>query len=82
MDLDAIAALDLLQSALVPIWENTVLATTTEPENTPLVLAGVLLSLVAIYLVSKIGGELSNLIGLPPVLRKLVSGVLVSIEET
>lgn len=80
MDLDAIAALDLLRSALVPVWGNTVLATTTEPESAPLVLAGVLLSLVVIYLASKIGGELSNLIGLPPVLGELVGGVVVGIS--
>lgn len=79
MDLEAIAALDLLRSALVPVWGNTVLATTTEPESTPSVLAGVLLSLFAIYLASKIGGELSNLIGLPPVLGELVGGVFVGV---
>lgn len=80
MDLDAIAAVDLLHSALVPFWGNTFLATTTEPESTPLVLGGVLLSLVAIYLASKIGGELSNLIGLPPVLGELVGGVVVGVS--
>lgn len=58
MDLDAIAAFDLLHSALVPAWGNTLLATTTEAESTPLVLAGVLLSLLAIYLASKIGGAI------------------------
>ena len=66
-----------------PLWNKTipVLATATpEAENAPLVLAGVLLSLVVIYLASKIGGELSNNIGLPPVLGELVGGVVVGVS--
>jgi Kef-type K+ transport system membrane component KefB len=46
----------------------------------PLVLAGVLLSLVFIYLASKLGGELSQLANLPPVLGELVGGVVVGIS--
>jgi Kef-type K+ transport system membrane component KefB len=42
-----------------------------------LVLASVLLSLVVIYLASRLGGELCTRIHLPPVLGELVSGVLV-----
>ncbi|CBN54305.1 Na+/H+-exchanging protein [Kamptonema sp. PCC 6506] len=45
-----------------------------------MVLAGVLLSLVVIYLASKVGGELSNALGFPPVLGELVGGVLVGIS--
>lgn len=52
------------------------LATATEPDGS-LVLAGVLLSLIVIYLASKIGGELSNWASLPPVLGELVGGVVV-----
>ena len=66
-----------------PLWNKTipVVATATpEAENAPLVLAGVLLSLVVIYLASKIGGELSNNIGLPPVLGELVGGVVVGVS--
>lgn len=42
-----------------------------------MVLAGVLLSLVVIYVASKLGGELSKLVDLPPVLGELVAGVIV-----
>ncbi|WP_414575652.1 cation:proton antiporter [Anabaena sp. CCY 9402-a] len=53
------------------------LTTETNAENAPIVLTGVLLTLVVIYLASKIGGELSRIIDLPPVLGELVGGVLV-----
>jgi Kef-type K+ transport system membrane component KefB len=53
------------------------LATATEAENAPIILTGVLLSLVVIYLASKIGGELSRMMDLPPVLGELVGGVVV-----
>lgn len=46
-------------------------------EDGSLILAGVLLSLIAIYLASKIGGELSKAVDLPPVLGELVGGVLI-----
>ncbi|EDX73981.1 transporter, CPA2 family [Coleofasciculus chthonoplastes PCC 7420] len=49
----------------------------TAPENGSIVLAGVLLSLVIIYLASKLGGELSKAVDLPPVLGELVGGVVV-----
>ncbi|BAZ08066.1 cation:proton antiporter [Calothrix sp. NIES-3974] len=45
-----------------------------------LVLAAVLLSLTVIYLASKVGGELSNRIGLPAVLGELVGGVVVGVS--
>ena len=50
---------------------------TTEAEEAPLVLAGVLLSLIVIYLASKLGGELSRKLDFPPVLGELVGGVVV-----
>lgn len=62
-------------SALTP----NLLATTTEAEPS-MVLAGVLLSLVVIYLASKVGGELSNWLGFPPVLGELVGGVAVGLS--
>ncbi len=45
-----------------------------------MILAGVLLSLVFIYLASKLGGELSKLVDLPPVLGELVAGVVIGIS--
>ncbi|BAZ53422.1 Na+/H+-exchanging protein [Nostoc sp. NIES-4103] len=55
------------------------LASTTVADNS-MVIAAVLLSLVIIYLASKVGGELSNLVGLPPVLGELVGGVVIGIS--
>ena len=45
-----------------------------------LILASVLLSLVAIYVASKIGGEISARINLPPVLGELVGGVVIGVS--
>lgn len=56
------------------------LATAPNAETAPMILAGVLLSLVFIYLASKLGGELSKLVDLPPVLGELVAGVVVGVS--
>lgn len=61
-------------------WNIPLVATATEPESGSFVFAGVLVSLVVIYLASKIGGELSNWVGLPPVLGELVGGVVVGVS--
>ncbi len=62
------------------IFSPPILATETNTETAPMVLAGVLLSLIFIYLASKLGGELSKLVDLPPVLGELVAGVVVGIS--
>lgn len=46
----------------------------------PIILAGILLSLVIIYLASKLIGELCARINLPPVLGELIGGVLIGIS--
>ncbi len=56
------------------------LATATDTDDSSVVLAGVLLSLVVIYLASKLGSEFSNWVGLPPVLGELVGGVIVGVS--
>ena len=57
------------------------LATATEVEaDEAIVVAGVLLSLVVVYLASKIGGEICVKINLPPVLGDLVGGVVVGVS--
>lgn len=56
------------------------LASATDAADSSMVLAAVLLSLVVIYLASKVGGELSNRVGLPPVLGELVGGVIVGVS--
>jgi Kef-type K+ transport system membrane component KefB len=59
---------------------SLLLATETNAEAAPFVLSGVLLSLIFIYLASKVGGELSQLANLPPVLGELVGGVVVGVS--
>ena len=58
----------------------SLLAETSEAEIEPLVLAGVLLSLITVYLAAKIGGELCARLNLPPVLGELVGGVVVGVS--
>ena len=66
----------------VDVWPSlpSVLATTPEAEYGPFVLAGVLLTLVVVYIASKLGGELSKRLDLPPVLGELVGGVIVGVS--
>ena len=72
----------LLNSGLAPdlVFSDLLLATEPSSETAPMVLAGVLLSLVFIYLASKLGGELSRLVDLPPVLGELVAGVIIGVS--
>lgn len=68
-------------SPLVDIWQSPfILATTSEAEYGTFVLTGVLLTLVVIYIMSKLGGELSKRLDLPPVLGELVGGVVVGVS--
>ncbi len=71
--------LSLFLMPLLAAATPTQAGSTTE-ESGPLILAGVLLSLVVIYLASKIGGEVCSRINLPPVLGELVGGVVVGIS--
>ncbi len=50
------------------------------PENSPILLTGVLLSLVVIYLASKIGAEVAKRLDFPPVLGELVAGVIFGVS--
>ncbi|MGK7943820.1 MAG: cation:proton antiporter [Microcystaceae cyanobacterium] len=49
-------------------------------ETSSLVLVSVLLSLVVVYLASKLGGEICFRLNLPPVLGELVGGVVVGVS--
>ncbi|MGB5960975.1 MAG: cation:proton antiporter [Coleofasciculaceae cyanobacterium] len=49
-------------------------------EDSPIILSGVLLSLVVIYLASKVGAELAKKLNLPPVLGELVAGVIIGVS--
>lgn len=53
---------------------------TVEPEDSPMILSGVLLTLVVIYLASKLGGEVAQRLDFPPVLGELVAGVIVGVS--
>lgn len=55
-------------------------ATELDTSSGPLILGGVLLSLVVIYLASKLGGEVCVRLDLPPVLGELVGGVVVGVS--
>jgi Kef-type K+ transport system membrane component KefB len=56
------------------------LLSTAAAADAPTVLTGVLLSLVVIYIASKLGGELSKRLDLPPVLGELIAGVVVGVS--
>lgn len=49
-------------------------------EDSPIILSGVLLSLVVIYLASKLGAELAKKLNFPPVLGELVAGVIIGVS--
>ena len=56
------------------------LIATMESESAPIILSGVLLTLIVIYLASKIGSEIAKRLDLPPVLGELVAGVIVGVS--
>ncbi|MEM8546049.1 MAG: cation:proton antiporter, partial [Cyanobacteria bacterium P01_H01_bin.119] len=56
------------------------LAEASEAEIEPLILAGVLLSLITVYLAAKVGGEICARVNLPPVLGELLGGVVVGVS--
>ncbi len=70
-------------SPLLAVAEAAIEAATeaaTEAENAPLVLAGVLVSLVVIYAAAKLGGELCARLNLPSVLGELLGGVVIGVS--
>lgn len=81
---DALSSLSFIKSiSTLPLFGSnglTVLAEVSEAEVEPLVLAGVLLSLITVYLAAKIGGEICARINLPPVLGELLGGVVVGVS--
>ncbi len=73
--------------SIFTFWNNNPLIaaaaeTEAEADNSSLIFAGVLLSLVIIYFASKLGGEICARINLPPVLGELVGGVVIGISAT
>ncbi|HEY9699193.1 MAG TPA: cation:proton antiporter [Trichocoleus sp.] len=64
----------------LPLQGSPLLASAAEAETEPIVLAGVLLSLIVIYLASKLVGEICARINFPPVLGELIGGVVVGVS--
>ena len=64
-----------IQTTALPL-----LAEVDEAEVEPLVITGVLLSLIVVFLAAKVGGELCARLNLPSVLGELVGGVVVGIS--
>lgn len=62
------------------VAETVTTEVSNQAANGPFVLAGVLLSLIVIYLASKIGGEICSRINQPPVLGELLGGVIVGVS--
>ena len=56
------------------------LAEVDESEIGPLVLSGVLLSLITVFIAAKVGGELCARLNLPSVLGELIGGVVVGVS--
>ncbi|MBD2541882.1 cation:proton antiporter [Coleofasciculus sp. FACHB-SPT36] len=69
-----------LSSGMASLIAPMPLLATVEAENSPIVLAGVLLSLVVIYIASKLGAEAAKRFDFPPVLGELVAGVVVGVS--
>jgi Kef-type K+ transport system membrane component KefB len=69
------------------LWSDGIASAVTSPllatvvaEYSPIVLSGVLLTLVTIFIASKIGSEVAKQLDFPPVLGELVAGVIVGIS--
>jgi Kef-type K+ transport system membrane component KefB len=57
-----------------------IFATAVAAEYSPIILSGVLLTLVTIFIASKIGSEVAKRLDFPPVLGELVAGVVVGVS--
>jgi Kef-type K+ transport system membrane component KefB len=73
-------SIDLYFPDLCPLFPPVPILAVVAAEHAPILLTGVLLSLVVIYLASKIGGEIAQRLNLPPVLGELVGGVIVGVS--
>ncbi len=69
----------LIGEIAAPMTPLPLLATVVA-EDSPIILSGVLLTLVVIYLASKLGAEAARRLDFPPVLGELVAGVIVGVS--
>mgnify|MGYP002777078653 CR=1 FL=1 len=74
------AQLPFLMPGIEPWLNLPSLLATVEAEDSPIILSGVLLTLVVVYLASKFGAELAKKLDFPPVLGELVAGVIVGVS--
>ena len=67
---------------MIDVWPSSpwAIAEISPAECSPFILIGVLLSLITVYVTSKLGGEVSKRLDLPPVLGELVGGVVVGVS--
>ncbi|MEL7038779.1 MAG: cation:proton antiporter [Cyanobacteria bacterium J06592_8] len=70
---------DFFDMTIFPTLATVAEEAAAEPDSV-IVLCGVLLSLVAIFVASKAGGEFFNWLGFPPVLGELVGGVIIGVS--
>ncbi|WP_396134372.1 cation:proton antiporter [Chamaesiphon sp. VAR_48_metabat_135_sub] len=71
--------LTLWSGGITPMMPSPLLATVAA-EYSPIILSGVLLTLVTIFIASKIGSEVAKRLDFPPVLGELVAGVVVGVS--
>jgi Kef-type K+ transport system membrane component KefB len=69
-----------LNAGIASLPLPTLLLATVEAEDSPIILSGVLLTLVVIYLASKFGAEVARRLDFPPVLGELVAGTIVGVS--
>ncbi len=71
---------DTVTTAMTEAAAEVASDASSDAELGPIILAGVLVSLIVVYVASKMGGELCARINLPPVLGELVGGVVVGVS--
>ena len=81
----SLSSLDISGPLWAPVWNvqttaMPLLAEVDEAEIGPLVITGVLLSLITVFIAAKVGGELCARLNLPSVLGELVGGVVVGVS--
>mgnify|MGYP001793242814 FL=1 len=78
--------LGLLPNLWEPLWDShwatglSLLAEVDEAEISSFIIAGVLLSLITVFLAAKVGGEICARLNLPSVLGELIGGVVVGVS--
>lgn len=72
--------LSIFSAGIASLMTSMPVLASAVAEDSPIVLSGVLLTLVVIYLSSKLGAEVARRFDFPPVLGELVAGVIVGVS--